>query len=119
MANRRHLSHDGLRLIKTDLASKPRHQTGRQGRDQALDCYGGSESFERKLSEMWNLRDRAQRYARDVAPYFHPQLQAIKHDHRTADGAPLRPILVIEGYPSEPPALTNPKTVTGKGNNRH
>ena len=69
--------------------------------------------FERKLSEMWNLRDRAQRYARDVAPYFHPQLQAIKHDHRTADGAPLRPILVIEGYPSEPP-----KAVTGN-DNRH
>jgi hypothetical protein len=67
--------------------------------------------FERKLSEMWNLRDRAQRYARDVAPYFHPQLQAIKHDHRTADGAPLRPILVIEGYPSEPPvpAIEPPK----------
>ena len=38
--------------------------------------------FERKLIEMWNLRDRAQRYARDVAPYFHPQLQAIKHDHQ-------------------------------------
>jgi len=70
--------------------------------------------FERKLIEMWNLRDRAQRYAREVAPYFHPQLQAIKHDHRTADGAPLRPILVIEGYPSEPAALTSPKTVTGK-----
>jgi hypothetical protein len=70
--------------------------------------------FERKLIEMWNLRDRAQRYARDVAPYFHPQLVAVKHDHRTADGAPLRPILVIEGYPSEPAALTNPKTVTGK-----
>ena len=59
--------------------------------------------FERKLSEMWNLRDRAQRYARDVAPYFHPQLAAVKHDHRTADGVPLRPILVIEGYLGEPP----------------
>ena len=86
---------------------------------QALAENKVGKDFERKLSEMWNLRDRAQRYARDVAPYFHPQLAAVKHDHRTADGAPLRPILVIEGYPSEPPALTNPKTVTGKGDNRH
>jgi hypothetical protein len=74
---------------------------------QALADNKVGEDFERKLSEMWNLRDRAQRYARDVAPYFHPQLQAIKHDRRTADGQPLRPILVIEGYPSKPPALTN------------
>jgi len=27
------------------------------------------------------------------------------HDHRTADDQVVRPILVIEGYPSEPPAL--------------
>jgi hypothetical protein len=26
---------------------------------------------------------RAQRYARDVAPFFHPQLAAVKHDHKT------------------------------------
>jgi hypothetical protein len=27
------------------------------------------------------------------------------HDHRTADGAPLRPILMIEGYPTDPPSF--------------
>jgi hypothetical protein len=63
---------------------------------------GAAKDFDAKLIEIWTLRDRAQRYARDVAPYFHPQLAAVKHDHRTADGLPLRPILVIEGYPGDP-----------------
>jgi hypothetical protein len=75
------------------------------------------------LLEMWNLRDRAHRYARDVAPYFHPQLAAVKHDHCTADGKPLRPILVIEGYPADLNAPTEdappPKAVVGGGNSRH
>jgi hypothetical protein len=33
------------------------------------------------------LRDTVQRYAKDCAPYRHPQLQAIAHKHLSADGA--------------------------------
>jgi hypothetical protein len=60
------------------------------------------------LTELWNNTDRAQRYARDVAPFFHPQLAAVKHDHRTQDGQVIRPVIVIEGYPTEPLALPAP-----------
>src|SRR5262245_2526331 len=69
------------------------------------------------MSEMWQFRDAAQRYARAAAPYVHPRLAAVSHQHRTEDGSIVRPILVIEGYPAyrdnadepEPP----PKDVVG------
>jgi hypothetical protein len=35
-----------------------------------------------------------------AAPFFHPQLADIKHDHRTADGELIRPIIEITGYPA-------------------
>jgi hypothetical protein len=37
------------------------------------------------------------------APFFHPQLAAVKHDHRTQDGQVIRPVIVIEGYPNRRP----------------
>ena len=39
------------------------------------------------------LRMIAQHFARDGAPFFHPQLADIKHDHRSEDGKTIRPTL--------------------------
>ena len=47
-----------------------------------------------------HLRAFAQRCARDAASFIHPQLADIKHDHRTADGELIRPIIEIAGYPA-------------------
>jgi hypothetical protein len=49
-----------------------------------------------------------QRCARDAAPFLHPQLQAIKHEHRGTDGELIRPIIEITGYPEPKPALPAP-----------
>ena len=46
-----------------------------------------------------HLRAFAQRCARDAASFIHPQLADIKHDHRTADGELIKPIIEIIGYP--------------------
>ena len=35
-----------------------------------------------------------------AAPFFHPQLAQVKHDHRTAGGELIRPIIEITGYPA-------------------
>jgi hypothetical protein len=53
----------------------------------------------RLIEQILVYRDRAQRYARDAAPFFHPQLADIKHDHRSADGKGIRPVIEITGYP--------------------
>ena len=47
-----------------------------------------------------HLRAFAQRCARDAASFIHPQLADIKHDHRTADGELIKPIIEITGYPA-------------------
>jgi hypothetical protein len=54
----------------------------------------------------------AQRCARDAATFLHPQLAAVKHEHRGADGELIRPVIEITGYPAAlkeiappPPAL--------------
>ena len=39
------------------------------------------------------LRMIAQHCARDGAPFFHPQLADIKHDHRSENGKTIRPTL--------------------------
>ena len=52
----------------------------------------------RLIEQILVYRDRAQRYARDAAPFFHPQLADIKHDHRSA-GPAIRPVIEITGYP--------------------
>jgi hypothetical protein len=52
----------------------------------------------RLIEQILVYRDRAQRYARDAAPFFHPQLADIKHDHRSA-GTAIRPVIEITGYP--------------------
>jgi hypothetical protein len=46
------------------------------------------------------VRAFAQRCARGAASFIHPQLADIKHDHRTADGELIRPIIEIAGYPA-------------------
>ena len=47
-----------------------------------------------------HLRAFAQRCARDAASFIHRQLADIKHDHRTADGELIKPIIEITGYPA-------------------
>jgi hypothetical protein len=54
----------------------------------------------RLMQEILVYRDRAQRYASMAAPYFHPQLADIKHDHRSQDGKMIRPVIEITGYPA-------------------
>jgi hypothetical protein len=66
------------------------------------------DDLKRLMEQILVYRDRAQRYARDAAVYFHPQLADIKHDHRRDDGKPIVPILEITGYPG-PEALTFPR----------
>ena len=81
------------------------------------------EEAEALMSEMWKFRDAAQRYAMAAAPYAHPRLAAVSHQHRGADGSIVRPILVIEGYPADLDgplkAIPAPEEEDGGGNNRH
>ena len=51
------------------------------------------------MSEMWIFRDAAQRYAKEAAPYVHPKLAAIQHEHRSEDGSAIRPTIIITGHP--------------------
>jgi hypothetical protein len=51
------------------------------------------------MSEMWKFRDAAQRYAKEAAPYVHPKLAAIQHEHRSEDGSAIRPTIIITGHP--------------------
>jgi hypothetical protein len=76
------------------------------------------------MSEMWKFRDLAQRYAIAAAPYVHPRLAAVSHQHRAEDGSIVRPILVIEGYPAADldcslKPIAGSKSVAGNGDNRH
>jgi hypothetical protein len=75
------------------------------------------------MSEMWKFRDLAQRYAVAAAPYVHPRLAAVSHQHRGEDGSIVRPILVIEGYPADLDgplkAIPAPEEEDGGGNGRH
>ena len=64
----------------------------------------------------------AQRCARDAAGFLHPQLAAIKHEHRGADGELIKPVIEITGYP-EPkpsaPALPPPIVVQNDSETAH
>jgi hypothetical protein len=53
-------------------------------------------------------REKAQRWARDAAEYFHPKLQAIAHNHHAIDGSTVRPVIEITGYPTGPIAGSPP-----------
>jgi hypothetical protein len=67
------------------------------------------------IANILMYREKAQRWARDAAEYFHPKLQAIAHNHHAIDGSTVRPVIEITGYPTEPiapppaplPALTD------------
>jgi hypothetical protein len=52
--------------------------------------------------------------AKAAAPYVHPQLQAVAHQHLGADGKPIAPMVtvVVMETPAEQPRLTHegPKT---------
>jgi hypothetical protein len=70
------------------------------------------EAFSDLLTKIVQLRTISHQMAARAAPFFHPQLADIKHDHRTADGELIRPIIEITGYPAAlkdiappPPAL--------------
>ena len=76
------------------------------------------------MEEMWKFRDLAQRYAVAAAPYVHPRLAAVSHQHRGEDGQIVRPILVIEGYSAADldhslKAIPAPQAVDGGGVNNH
>jgi hypothetical protein len=49
------------------------------------------------MQEILKFRHAAQRYASAAAPYVHPRLAAIQHDHRSEDGSVIRPVLIING----------------------
>jgi hypothetical protein len=78
----------------------PRHGQQRQSVSKVTAC-GGLAGFNRGGASpavlelegrIAKLRDTVQRYAKDCAPYRHPQLQAIAHKHLSADGAPICPV---------------------------
>jgi hypothetical protein len=54
------------------------------------------------ITNILMYREKSQRWARDVAEYFHPKLQAIAHNHHAIDGSTVRPVIEITGYPTEP-----------------
>ena len=51
------------------------------------------------MQEILKFRDVAQRYASAAAPYVHPRLAAIQHDHRSEVGSAIRPTITITGRP--------------------
>ena len=57
------------------------------------------EELANTLAKIVELRAISHQMAARAAPFFHPQLQAIKHDHRTADGKLIRPVIEITGNP--------------------
>jgi hypothetical protein len=73
------------------------------------------------MQEILKFRDAAQRYASAAAPYVHPRLAAIQHDHRSEDGSAVRPTIILTGYPGEidDPSRPAPKAVAGKEGTRH
>jgi hypothetical protein len=62
------------------------------------------------------LRIISHRMAARAAPFFHPQLADIKHDHRSEDGKTIRPVIEITGYPGPkeiaPPTAALPPAET-------
>jgi hypothetical protein len=69
-----------------------------------------------------SLRDQvrafAQRCARDAASFIHPQLADIKHDHRTADGELIRPIIEIT-YPAALNEIAPPMPALALAKGKH
>ena len=55
------------------------------------------------MQEILKFRDAAQRYASVAAPYVHPRLAAIQHDHRSEVGSAIRPTITIIGHPDGDP----------------
>jgi hypothetical protein len=51
------------------------------------------------LKEILLYRGQSHLWATKAAPFFHPQLADVKHDHRKEDGKPIVPIIEITGYP--------------------
>ena len=58
------------------------------------------EELAETMAKIVQLRTISHQMAARAAPFFHPQLADIKHDHRTADGELIRPIIEITGYPA-------------------
>jgi hypothetical protein len=67
-------------------------------------------------AESVQLRAISHQMAARAAPFFHPQLADIKHDHRSVDGKTIRPVIEITGYPGTkeiaPPTPALPPTDT-------
>jgi hypothetical protein len=84
----------------------------------APDAPKDSEAVLESVREMLHLRDLANKWAKDAAPYVHPQLAAVQHRHTNADGTPIMPTvnIVIEGDP-RPAALA--ETGPGPSDARH
>src|SRR6516225_9007858 len=51
------------------------------------------------LKEILLYRGQSHLWATKAAPFFHPQLADVTHDHRREDGKPIVPIIEITGYP--------------------
>ena len=70
------------------------------------------EELAETLAKIVQLRAISHQMAARAAPFFHPQLADVNHDHRTENGKLIRPIIEITGYPAAlkeiappPPAL--------------
>jgi hypothetical protein len=66
--------------------------------DQLAEASG--EELADTLAKIVQLRTISHQMAARAAPFFHPQLADIKHDHRREDGELIRPIIEITGYPA-------------------
>jgi hypothetical protein len=71
------------------------------------------------LHQILILRDRSQRYAAQAAPFFHPGLAAIRHDHRSENGELIRPVIEITGYPAAMKEIAPPTPALALAKGKH
>src|SRR6516165_2297596 len=91
----------GMKLLKPhiDPTRRLQRKAKKSGNSRATAEDGRTPDLAQIAARLDYLRAFAQRCARDAASFIHPQLADIKHDHRTADGELIKPIIEIIGYP--------------------
>jgi hypothetical protein len=71
------------------------------------------------LEKIVQLRAISHQMAARAAPFFHPQLADVKHDHRTADGKLIRPVIEITGYPAALKEIAPPTPALALAKGKH
>ena len=77
------------------------------------------EELAETMAKVVQLRTISHQMAARAAPFFHPQLADIKHDHRTADGELIRPIIEITGYPAALKEIAPPTAAVPLAKGKH